>query len=490
MRGGRRTWWQWTAAAAVALTVVAVLGRRDAPSSIRLPDGSTVVLQGVTYGTTHYRPPQWLNWLLHRLPVWRVERFGLNPPVVFTTARPELMLWLEHRRVTNAASAIRFSVADGDGFEAGVDALADQTTPLLPGLPSDRATTTFLVPVYPRREPRLRLNVYDPSRTRWLGCLTFAVPRDGPYPEWTPEPLPVKRPIGDCELVLERLSVSRLPVVRGAGANGPWASLATARFRTSRGEVPTHGWRVERLTLEDATGNRVVSVEVADWRTVFGESNPAAYAEPPSVEWWDGLLGAELRRRTREVFRAERAALLLTPRSGGVVPQRFHASAGEGDDEAVTFRWPLWHHETAYKLNVEFAPRAQAEFAPGQRLRLTGIPAPTPDALSSIGIRTNLGGYDLEVLALVGENATLPGREKDVHGQTTLELKVAALPDNLRFAVVSLLDDQGRLAEPRMVVPRESYGYAIAADARTVDITLAIFPRRQAAFLVEPTLAW
>jgi hypothetical protein len=81
------------------------------------------------------------------------------------------------------------------------------------------------------------------------------------------------------------------------------------------------------------------------------------------------------------------------------------------------------------------------------------------------------------VLALVGEQATLPGREHDVFGLTTLEVELPSLPDALRFDVVEARDDRGDLVEVVSSLGLQSQGLRLADGARTVDLRLALTPR-------------
>jgi hypothetical protein len=296
---------------------------------------------------------------------------------------------------------------------------------------------------FPRRAETLRFCVRTTSahgKSGPLAELRVKNPVRGPFPVWTPEPLLLPKRIDDLEFSLVNFEIE---VVRGKhgyrwlDAPQPWATLAFHVASEGRTEPV---WSTAGFVLSDATGNTVA---------LPGETQRVM----------DRFTDPQLPRR--EVDRTH---------------------------HTVSFLWPLWLDEPAYRLRVEFMRGPEAQFPIGDVLEVKAVPVPPASGLSMIDLRTNLHGAEVRLLALVGEHATLPGREHDVFGQTTLEVDVPPLPDDLRFDVVELRDDQGRLAEPAPGAGSQSYGFRIPGDARTVDLKVAVSKRYVVEFLVKPIL--
>ncbi len=114
-----------------------------------------------------------------------------------------------------------------------------------------------------RRSPTLRylalphprdLPMYcPPAEARWAPTREYRVPSPDPveFPTWKPEPYPVRRGSSALTIALTGLS-HRLRAEKGV--------LTTrARFRYRESGRATDGWRADRVTVEDATGNTLQS---------------------------------------------------------------------------------------------------------------------------------------------------------------------------------------------------------------------------------------
>jgi hypothetical protein len=287
---------------------------------------------------------------------------------------------------------------------------------------------------FPRRSRQFRLRLYPTSAAGDpLPLADFAITRapSADYPHWQAESLPATRREGDLEFTLTRLTVVPSTNPPGRAEVGRRAHVATAWFSVRWQGRPQAGWGIRAIRLTEATGNALM---------LF-----------PSADPW-GL------RRTAAA-------------DGTLVCQ---------------FPWPFWSSEPAWKFQVEFGPESVSALSPEAHGTFRRVLVPPRDGLIHLDLRTNLSGMDCRVLALVGEHASLPGREHDVHEQTTLEVEVPYLPDDLRFDVLRVADDQQRTARAAMSIERRSYGFQIAADAKTVDITLAVYPRRSVAYHARP----
>src|SRR5207249_9754854 len=84
-------------------------------------------------------------------------------------------------------------------------------------------------------------------------------PAPGPYPSWTPSPLPAARSMGPLVITLTELATGqeaprRLPLL---DRERSWTHAA---FRVVENGRPTDRWAPVGLTLADATGNVLIPV--------------------------------------------------------------------------------------------------------------------------------------------------------------------------------------------------------------------------------------
>lgn len=439
----------WGGAILVVLGVMIMsllsLRHKGAERTARLPDGSILTLQAVTFGTNHWAPAAFWKRLLLRLPDKVRARFGMALPTQYTTTTPQLAFWLTRKNRTDKRPW-SYRLADESGFES-LTILSD-ISPSFISLTSNLEQAVFGTDVFPRRSSTFRLRVYQGDNmhvhreefiNRSVHVADFAVqnPVRKSYPSWIAQRKPISRRDGEMEFKLTQLAITINPR-EGPEALGVFPNTwAEACFRITQAGHLCKDWKVESIELFEATGHA--------WRffEVRGEST------------------------------AVQSRLI---------------SETIGEEEMSTFAWPFWLQETAWKLRVEFTRKPEGHFADGELWTVKGIAAPAPKAVSTINQQTNLLGCPVRLLALVGEHAVLPGREHDVFGQTTIEVDVPPLPPHLRFEILSVTDDRGRVAERVMRSGNESFGCQIPPDAKTVDIKLALYPRRCAEYVVRPVV--
>jgi hypothetical protein len=153
------------------------------------------------------------------------------------------------------------------------------------------------------------------------------------------------------------------------------------------------------------------------------------------------------------------------------------------------FVWPYWLSDPAYLLRMEWRPGPSAWLPPDDEWWLRGVRVPEMEGVTLLAGESMLHGRRAQALALVGEHATLPGREHDVMGLTTLEISMdGTLPEGLRFTVMDAVDDRGRRVPVQEVVVGRSIGLVLKPSARTVDIRLGVYRRIRAEWCVAPRL--
>jgi hypothetical protein len=263
----RRTRWViWLAGAALGAMLAAgmwVLWQDPFTQRVRLPDGSVLILRGVTYGKQHrllYR--DWRRELLSHLmpPFGRQSGVPMVPGVVTADTPNAVVFWVEERW-TNLAKRpfVHYDVSDDDGREwrwgpVPRDYSAIYYLGTVEGVPME----AFVVSRFPRRSKNVRLHIHSGDTGALIGEFVAANPAPGPYPVWRAEPLPIARRAGELSVTLEKLLSEIGPRLPNHRARQWQVSGTEVRLRPRLHGRLTRRWQPLRLTLLDATGNRLI----------------------------------------------------------------------------------------------------------------------------------------------------------------------------------------------------------------------------------------
>jgi hypothetical protein len=257
--GGRRLLAVSLGALLVVLVAVgALLVQRPRPLAVgRLPDGAVVELLALTYGTTHrYVDGTWGQRLACEiLPQSAAEKLG-GKAYTETTSRPALFCWLRRARGRSDPDSWRVTVAGEDGCQLDWHYMGSGLGMLQRGLYVSQ------VPIFPRRGRMLRVRLYrklanGEDRTL-LAEMPASNPVPGPYPQWTPEPLPRTRQDGAMALALLELQTG-LPAPKHLIESHPEPTWTRLRVRLRCPPNEIRGWRPSSVGVTDATGNRTSS---------------------------------------------------------------------------------------------------------------------------------------------------------------------------------------------------------------------------------------
>lgn len=236
--------------AALALAVVASLTLLARPKGQvrRLPDGTHVTLQSVTYGSEHsFDPRPWWGRLLNRPTV-----ILNNPPITRPTVvlpPGSVVFWADHviaRRGTIAASGYGV-VTDTHG--CWFELTTEQGLPMFqPGGMARRFGSGFTA--FPRREPVLNFGLYDSYGHGPNASFRVANPGFQAYPNWNEAPrTPITVRSGGLEFALQQLVHRNVNLRR----------RESAVFRVSQNGRMLPEWQARLITVRDATGNAAVS---------------------------------------------------------------------------------------------------------------------------------------------------------------------------------------------------------------------------------------
>jgi hypothetical protein len=389
--------------------------------SVRLPDGSVLTLREVSYGRHHRHV---FGNVAQRLYALIPERFASRRGHigVITDTNVVLAFWLTRENVPTQPDSFTYMLEDANGHVAGWHWYAFKS-----GIPHPREGIGIAFRDWPRRDPHLRLVIYQLSNDQTLTRLgTFTVPNPGPlrYPTWKSEKLPVTARVADYDFTLERLMLG----VDFEGRYKPLANnsdhRALVEFRVTRNGQPTSSWPPASITISDATGN---TVDVGSWS-----------------------------RSSKE----------------GKSRMGFHST--------------LWPGEP-WKLRVEFS--CAADYSSNELVRFPPIPLPqelveakTTNTFA-VNVSTNWQNIPVTVTAFerLSRNSSVP----------MVRVRCGPLPADHRLTLVKIEDDQKRnISRGSSGRDNHEYTYdlTLQTNSTALHLTLAIHKSVFAEFTALPTL--
>ena len=247
-------WVWWTFAALVLLTLIAsaVWLANSGPSVpvgqlFKLPDGSVVRLEGMTYGTIH--APEATPWqrMLARLPAKLTRMLRLNNPAVHKSSTPELIVWFSGGN----NSSFEVAVADTERRSAVKTQITSYISPR-PGVQFRGSTFK----AFPRRGRELLMFVsaWGKNGRESLGEWRCPNPALSSARPWTAPPLPISATNGELTFTLTNFftgaETSSGKPARRADEGAAWLAYEVAE----RGR-PTTEFKFLAARMQDATGN-------------------------------------------------------------------------------------------------------------------------------------------------------------------------------------------------------------------------------------------
>lgn len=277
----------------------------------RLPDGSVISLEAVTYGTTHqFFHGTWGQRIAHALlPAAWADRLG-GAVLTHDTRSPQLVCWLRRSGPSGAGIAWRIRghvrVAGEDECQCGWDSVGWHGWVKSGGQYSEVGAAE--ISSFPRRRTTMHVRLcrdLSLSRKNLLAEFVVPNPAPGPYPVWTPEPLPVTRRNGAVAVTL----VDLVTGLRSSPLIAPKWEREWTRARLRIRPITPRGQSIapSRSGLSDATGN---------------DSNSATFSRRADGDWDCWFLGRLCADEPAVKLRIEYARDALTFPAPGAGVQR------------------------------------------------------------------------------------------------------------------------------------------------------------------------
>jgi hypothetical protein len=255
----KRLWWVLSVGLIVLLALWWMVSD-SAQRVVRLDDGSTVRVVGITRGMQHgYTPPFWRAWL---------ERWGWAEPysgmqgLFITTPEPKMFVWLQRRFPDSQSNRKLISVRlfDHKGaylpVEAQMPELWNSREEIfgvqLPYLPADSGPVWLEFEYVPNRNSRRRLRINPPFVSR-------------PAPTLKPQPLPARVKTPQFEAELERLEIKQKGMTHFWGSVEHHSASIIARLHIYEDGKRTNNWTATEEWLEDPYGNRYALWQAPPW---------------------------------------------------------------------------------------------------------------------------------------------------------------------------------------------------------------------------------
>ena len=237
--------------------IAAVLWQMTEKSSVpvgqlfKLPDGSVVRLEAVSYGTIH--SPEATPWqrMLARMPVKFTRMLRLNNPAVHKTTAPELIAWF------SGGNNSSFEVAVGDTERR--NAVKTYNSAYIQPRPGVQFKG-FSFRAFPRRERELLMSVsaWGNNGRESLGEWRCPNPAFSSAKPWAAAPLPLSATTDELTLTLTNFftgadaSSDKPKPARRVDEGAAWLAYHV----TERGK-PTTEFKFLAARMQDATGNDV-----------------------------------------------------------------------------------------------------------------------------------------------------------------------------------------------------------------------------------------
>ena len=416
--------WSVAGILVIGIAVAAILWL-SRPQVIVLKDGSKMTLEGVSYGKRHVAP------------TIKGATRARNGGGLIQTTNDTLVVWVLSEKKGNRNGPSEQLMV----YDAANTACVSSWARDLVQIKNGATLEGFLIEAFPKHDRKIVLRIMAYNNNGGYqsakGQFVISNPTRGPFPKWTPDPLPDTQSDGDVNFTLTRLIYGVEGFNRGMGmsAKDPMSKAVLAAFRAEQNGVVLTNWQPYRISMTDATGNHIQNNSWSNRR--------------------------------------------------------------ENDEAVMVYQWGLWPDEPAWKLNVEMT--RTSGFKDDEIWTVKDLPVKpgTQQAVYnySRNSRTNgafaettLNGVHLMIFPAVQFTDQNFGNGQKMGG---IRFQVDPEPETLqlRMGVGSLTDENGRSLQywgPNGGGGMENIQIQDMRNAKTLNVTIAIHKSRFVEFTVKP----
>ena len=297
---------------------------------------------------------------------------------------------------------------------------------------------------FPRRSKTVGLSflAQNPDGS-WTNVCAFTIrnPASADCPQWTPESRPYTKSDGDLAVTLREFqSGGRMSGDRGQGDERTAARKTRVVFAFAKDRRPADNWRVQKLTIADATGNL--------W-------SPYLDFLKQDFDWTTNC--------------------------------------------TVEFFGALWPGENAWKLDAEFV--RISGFNPDELWEAPPMPLPGPGLVTDLTNSWQHDGVTVQLVSVASPNTDHAGGFKwiakwwgeDKSKVFSIALQISPELKNRRLSVARVLDQDGREVEVvqhgNQDYPQQALFLKPVEAARELRLTFALQQSRFVQFLARPEFA-
>lgn len=417
----------------LAVIQVSVGLRPVAPSQMEtLPDGHTLRLERVAYGTKLAFGSELKLFLATALPEWIRKKVGIIVPRKLHEGDPALAVWLIYDGSKRSLGhRLEYRIGDETGYFGDRNSGSQRRE--IGG--TNQTLIGLVISTFPRRSREIRLGVFQPNKS-WQRELVAEFVFDNPvygtkFPIWPSEILPVARQTNGLEIALERLAFGADSSRRFRAGGGIDRQEALAAFVVRTNGQVTKEWKPDGVFMTDATGN-----------------------ERKQSSWGNTWAG---------------------------ITNLFHWSP------------TLWPDTGGMRFLFEFTRESTAGFATNELIELKGLAIPGVTNVTELDLVTNVFGHSVRIVGIAGKDGRFPDYQRMGGNEMTLQVEVKPPMLDKQIDILSAVDGQGRVVKcGSSTWSRDSGTYAFRIEppnhARTVDIRLAVHESVYVNFVVNPEL--
>jgi hypothetical protein len=440
-----------TCIAGAALLVFAIFSgvrsarRSDVGRTAPLPDGGTLTLRQVSFVSksftyTHQSGNRFLRFIAPALPSGLRNKLNFSGGSMSFGGSSDTNLYLitveRPKKGANPPTEPIGRVRIVDEQSNAFDACWGASTLGMEG----ETVRCWQVQSFPRRSPSLHVQFMAiKTDGDWAKAAEFEIPNPAfaTYPQWTAQPMPVTSKDGDLAVTLREFrSGEKMLGRRGQGDEAIVARRTHLLFTFAEKGAASDDWRIQKLTIADATGNH-----------------------------WSPYLD--------------------------FINQDFTWTT----NGTVEFFGALWPGENAWKLNLEVVRGKGFQLAEFWEIE---VPMPRRGTLLSLTNEWQSDGQKVELVGFAAPNRDFTGDFKwvakwwgeDRNKVYSLAVKIGPDVSGHRLAFVRAVDQNG--AEVKLMQhgsqdsDRQAMFLEPSDDAESVKLTLALQRSRFLQFLAKP----